>query len=106
MTLPCQIVDCKEMHFDFSQVSRSPNDMMRIETPSEFVLVDQWLTLSPGKKVIWQINGCLMVGECFKGGIITEDGEAIDGKLLDSVVMLGVVVFEVLSVYGFNTPIV
>ncbi|WP_246874222.1 hypothetical protein [Pantoea ananatis] len=40
-----------------------------------------------------------MVGKYFRHGIITEEGETIDGESLDDVVMLGVVTHQILSVY-------
>ncbi|WP_254440454.1 phage repressor protein [Pantoea ananatis] len=61
--------------------------------------VDSSITPVPGNKVAWQVDGYPMIGKYFRTGIVTEEGETIDGESLEGVVMLGVVTHEVLSVY-------
>ncbi|MDI6537051.1 phage repressor protein [Pantoea ananatis] len=75
-----------------------PSSTIRIETPREFALVDSSITPVAGNKVAWQVNGYPMVGKYFRHGIITEEGETIDGDSLEGGI-LGVVTHEILSVY-------
>lgn len=98
MTLPCKILDCDEVSYDLTSEIPHPNLTMRIDTPLGFALVDSSITPVPGNKVAWQVDGYPIIGKYFKTGIVTEEGETIDGESLEGVVMLGVVTHEILSV--------
>ena len=77
----------------------NPANTIRIETPEGFVLVDRSITPSPGDTVAYQLEDYPQIGKLFPSGIITQDGETIDGQGLDGVVVLGKVMTEVLAVY-------
>jgi len=82
----------------------NPANMMRIETPEGFVLVDRSIPPRPGDTVAYQLEDYPQIGKLFPSGIITQDGETIDGQGLDGVVVLGKVTAEVLAVYEPYRP--
>ena len=55
-------------------------DAFRVETPDGFVIVDSIVKMKPGDEVAFQYDGYPMVGKLFASGLITQDGETIDGK--------------------------
>lgn len=82
----------------------NPANMMRIETPEGFVLVDRSIPPRPDDTVAYQLEDYPQIGKLFQSGIITQDGETIDGQGLDGVVVLGKVTAEVLAVYEPYRP--
>lgn len=82
----------------------NPANMMRIETPGGFVLVDRSARIKSGDTVAFQFEDYPRLGKAFPSGIITQDGETIDGQGLDGVVVLGKVTAEVLAVYEPYRP--
>jgi len=82
----------------------NPANMMRIEAPEGFVLVDRSARMKPGDKVAYQLEDYPQIGKLFPSGIITQDGETIDGQGLDGVVVLGKVTAEVIAVYEPYRP--
>ena len=100
MGFPSPASDYIERRIDLNDVLMPHrNNMILIETPDGFALVDGSLTPRPGNKVASQVDGYPMIGKYFRTGIITEEGETMDGESLEGVVMLNVVTHEVLSVY-------
>lgn len=83
-----------------------PANMMLIETPDGFVLVDRTITAKPGDKVAFQLGEFPQLGRLFRTGIITLDGETIDGEGLEGIIVLGKVTAEVLSVHEASRPII
>lgn len=79
-------------------------NMLRIETPEGFVLVDRAAPMKPGDKVAYQLQDYPQLGKLFPSGIITQDGETIDGEGLEGVVVLGKVTAEILAVYDPYRP--
>ena len=77
----------------------NPANMMRIETPEGFVLVDRSIPPKPGDKVAFQFEDYPQIGKLFPSGIITQDGETIDGEGMEGIIVLGKVTAEVVSVY-------
>ena len=61
----------------------------RIETPDGFVIVDRAVKMKPGNEVAFQYDGYPMVGKLFASGLITQDGETIDGGGLEGIIVLG-----------------
>lgn len=45
------------------------------------------------------------LGRLFRTGIITSDGETIDGEGLDGIIVLGKVTYEIMSVLFDDKPI-
>lgn len=69
----------------------------RVETPEGFVIVDRAETIKPGDEVAFQYDGYPMVGRLFATGLITQDGETIDGEGLEGVIVLGKVTATILD---------
>ncbi|WP_244140342.1 phage repressor protein [Pantoea agglomerans] len=82
------------------------NNMMLIETPDGFVLADKSLKPVPGDKVAFQIGEFLQLGRLFRTGIITSDGETIDGEGLEGIIVLGKVTADITAVYESLRPII
>jgi DNA polymerase V len=100
MGFPSPAADFVESRIDLNKLMiQRPSSTIRIETPRGFALVDSSITPVARNKVAWQVDGYPMIGKYFKAGIVTEEGETIDGESLEGVVMLGVVTHEILSVY-------
>lgn len=78
----------------------------RVETPDGFVIVDRAANMKPGDEVAFQYDGYPMVGKLFSSGLITQDGETIDGDGLDGIIVLGKVTAEILSVHEPSRPII
>jgi len=83
-----------------------PANMMLLETQEGFVLVDRTLTAKNGEAVAFQLGDYPQVGKLFSTGIITSDGETIDGDGMDGIVILGKVTAEIISVYEACRPII
>ncbi|MGP2481321.1 LexA family protein [Pantoea eucalypti] len=83
-----------------------PANMMLLETQEGFVLVDRTLTAKNGEAVAFQLGDYPQVGKLFSTGIITSDGETIDGDGMDGIVVLGKVTAEIISVYEACRPII
>lgn len=82
-----------------------------MEIPEGFVIVDRSLKTKPGDTVAFQIgeyqlDDNLRLGKMFSSGIITQDGETIDGEGLEGVIVLGKVTATVLAVYEPCRPII
>ena len=69
----------------------------RIETPDGFVIVDRSVKMKPGDEVAFQYDGYPMVGKLFASGLITQDGETIDGEGLEGIIVLGKVTATILD---------
>lgn len=88
-----------------SMLMPNPANMMRIDTPDGFALVDRSLTPAPGDVVAFQFDDYPQIGKLFRTGIITQDGETIDGEGLEGVIVLGKVTYEIKNVWHDNGPI-
>lgn len=69
----------------------------RVETPDGFVIVDRFLKMRPGDEVAFQYDGYPMVGKLFASGLITQDGETIDGEGLEGIIVLGKVTASIMG---------
>jgi DNA polymerase V len=70
------------------------------------VLADKSVKPKPGDKVAFQIDDFPQLGRLFRTGIITLEGETIDGECLDGIIILGKVTSEVISVHENSRPII
>jgi len=106
MGFPSPASDYIERRIDLNDVLMPHrNNMILIETPDGFVLADKSLTPAPGDKVAFQIGEFPQLGRLFRTGIITSDGETIDGEGLDGIIVLGKVTYEIMSVLFDDKPI-
>lgn len=86
-------------------------NMIFMETPEGFVLIDRYQKTKLGDTVAFQIGDYqlddnLRLGKLFSSGIITQDGETIDGEGLEGVIVLGKVTATILAVYEPCRPII
>lgn len=106
MGFPSPAADYVEKRIDLNAILMpNPVNVMRLETPDGFVLVDRSLTAKPGDTVAFQFDDYPQLGKLFRSGIITQDGETIDGEGLEGVIVLGKVTYEIMSVWCNSTPI-
>ncbi|MEN4688344.1 phage repressor protein [Pantoea agglomerans] len=105
MGFPSPASDYIERRIDLNDVLMPHrNNMILIETPDGFVLADKSLKPVPGDKVAFQLGEFPQLGRLFRTGIITSDGETIDGEGLEGIIVLGKVTSEVLAVYEPYRP--
>ncbi|MEN4547653.1 phage repressor protein [Pantoea agglomerans] len=100
MGFPSPASDYIERRIDLNDVLMPHrNNMILIETPDGFVLADKSLKPVPGDKVAFQLGEFPRLGRLFSTGIITSDGETIDGEGMEGIVVLGKVTAEIVAVY-------
>ncbi|MDF2040803.1 MULTISPECIES: phage repressor protein [unclassified Pantoea] len=105
MGFPSPAVDYIEPRLTLnSMLMPHPANMMLLETQEGFVLVDRTLTAKNGEAVAFQLGDYPQVGKLFSTGIITSDGETIDGEGMDGIIVLGKVTAEIRSVYEPSRP--
>ncbi|WP_234305602.1 phage repressor protein [Pantoea agglomerans] len=80
------------------------NNMILIETPDGFVLADKSLKPAPGDKVAFQMGEFPQLGRLFSTGVITSDGETIDGEGMEGIIVLGKVTAEIIAEYECCRP--
>lgn len=73
--------------------------MMRIDTPEGFVLIDRLIKPAAGDIVAFQFDDYPQIGKLFRTGIITQDGETIDGEGLEGIIVLGKVTATIVAAY-------
>ena len=107
MGFPSPASDYIERRIDLNDVLMPHrNNMILIETPDGFVLADKSLKPVPGDTVAFQLGEYPQLGKLFSTGIITSDGETIDGEGLEGVIVLGKVTAEIVTVYEPHRPII
>lgn len=107
MGFPSPASDYIERRIDLNDILMPHrNNMILIETPDGFVLADKSQKAVPGDKVAFQIGEFPQLGRLFRTGIITSDGETIDGEGLEGIIVLGKVTAEVLYVHEPSRPII
>ncbi|MEN4667718.1 phage repressor protein [Pantoea agglomerans] len=107
MGFPSPASDYIERRIDLNDVLMPHrNNMILIETHDGFVLADKSLKPVPGDKVAFQLGELPQLGKLFKTGIITPDGETIDGEGMEGIIVLGKVTAEIVSVYEACRPII
>lgn len=79
--------------------------MLMIETPVGFAIIDRTIQGQTGDKVAFQLGNYSQLGKLFRTGIITQDGETIDGEGLDGIIVLGKVTYEITKVWSDHSPI-
>jgi DNA polymerase V len=100
MGFPSPAIDYIEPRLTLnSMLMPHPANMMLVETPEGFVLVDRTLKAKSGEIVAFQLGDYPQIGKLFSTGIITSDGETIDGEGMDGIIVLGKVTAEIMSVY-------
>jgi len=77
----------------------NPANMIRVDTPEGFVLVDRSLAAKPGDTVAFQFDDYPQLEKLFSSDIITSDGEIIDGEGLQEIIVQGKVTAEIVAVH-------
>lgn len=107
MGFPSPAIDYIEPRLTLnSMLMLHPANMMLVETPDGFVLVDRTLAARNGDAVVFQLGDYPQVGRLFSTGIITIDGETIDGEGMEGIIVLGKITAEIVSVYEPARPII
>ncbi|WP_286882049.1 phage repressor protein [Pantoea sp. UBA5037] len=107
MGFPSPASDYIERRIDLNDVLMPHrNNMILIETPDGFMLADKSLKPVPGDTVAFQLGEYPQLGKLFSTGIITSDGETIDGEGLEGIIVLGKVTAEIVAVYEPHRPTV
>lgn len=105
MGFPSPASDYVEGRIDLNKLLMPhPTHMLMIETLVGFAIVDRTVQAKTGDKVAFQLGDYSQLGRLFKTGIITSDGETIDGEGLEGVIVLGKVTAEVMAVYEQCRP--
>lgn len=105
MGFPSPASDYVEGRIDLNKLLMPhPTHMMMIETPVGFAIVDRTMQGRTGDKVAFQLGDYSQLGRLFKTGIITSDGETIDGEGLEGIIVLGKVTYEIMSVWHDSVP--
>ncbi len=99
--------DYVESRLDLNRLfAPHPDHMIRIETPGGFALIDRSLQARPGDTVAFQFDDYPQLGKLFSTGIITQDGETLEGNALEGIVVLGKVTTEFESAYETYSAII
>ena len=107
MGFPSPASDYIETRIDLNKILMPhPTHMFMIETPVGFAIIDRTVQGKSGDKVAFQFGDYSQLGRLFRTGIITSDGETIDGEGLDGIIVLGKVTAEIVSVYEQCRPII
>lgn len=69
----------------------------RIETQDGFVIVDSAERAKAGDEVAFQYDGYPMIGILFSSGLITPDGETLEGEVMERIIVLGKVTATILD---------
>lgn len=107
MGFPSPASDYVEGRIDLNKLLMPhPTHMLMIETPVGFAIVDRTVQGRTGDKVAFQLGDYSQLGRLFKTGIITSDGETIDGEGMEGIIVLGKVTSEIVSVHEPSRPII
>lgn len=67
-------------------------------------VVDSSMTPANGSEIYYEIFGEVGIGKLMGKSIITQDGEALEGKIMEEVIVLGTVVLTITAHYDWNRP--
>lgn len=81
-------------------------DSFSLFTMEGFAISDRSMKAIAGDKVAYSLFGVTGIGLLTSDEIITEEGEVIEGGLLEEVIMLGKVTFEILRTHDSNRPVI
>ena len=76
-----------------------PDTAFRVDIPDGFLLVDSAAKVKLGNRIAYQWNGYSGLGKMYRNSLVTEEGEVIEGEMLNDVIVLGKVTCEVRHVY-------
>jgi DNA polymerase V len=107
MGFPSPAQDHIEQRIDLNKILMPhPTHMFMIDTPAGFAIVDRTIPGKVGDQIAFQLGDNSQLGKLFSTGIITQDGETIDGEGLEGILVLGKVTSTILVVYQPCRPII
>lgn len=105
MGFPSPAKDYVETRLDLNELFiPHPSATSLIEHNGMRYLVDRAIAPKNGGKVCYELFGEVGVGRVNRGRLITEDGNTIEGEVMQDVIIMGCVTLEILSVYDENRP--
>ena len=67
-------------------------------------VVDSSIIPANGSEIYYEIFGEVGIGKLMGKSIITQDGEALEGQIMEEVIVLGTVVLTITAHYDWNRP--
>ena len=105
MGFPSPAQDCLETRLDLNALFiPHPSATSLIEHNGMGYLVDRSIVPKDGGKVCYELFGEVGVGRVSRGQLITENGNTIEGEVMQDVIIMGCVTLEILCVYDENRP--
>jgi len=88
--------------YDF--IAINPATMMILDVGDRLFIVDRSISAKSGNRILFEVFGESQVGKLMGNSIITQEGEAYEGGVLEEVELLGVVTSEILRVHEAERP--
>ncbi len=105
MGFPSPAQDYVESRIDLNALFiHHPSATFLVERDNLSYVVDSSLKPAPGDEVCYELFGEQGIGKMMGRAIITPDGEALEGSVLDDLVICGVVVLQVMKVWDDQLP--
>jgi len=100
MGFPSPAADYVEARIDLNNLFiLHPSATFLVERGNMSYVVDSSLKPVPGDQVCYELFGDQGIGKMMGRAIITPDGEAIEGAVLDDLLIRGVVIVQVMKVW-------
>lgn len=105
MGFPSPAQDYVESRIDLNNLFiRHPSATFLVKRGNLSYVVDSSLKPQPGDEVCYEPFGEQGVGKMMGRAIITPDGNALEGTMLDDMLIRGVVVLQVMKVWDERLP--
>ncbi|MBK0003185.1 hypothetical protein [Erwinia sp. S38] len=105
MGFPSPASDYVETRLDLNELFiPHPSATSLIEHNGTRYLVDRAIVPKNGGKVCYELFGEVGLARVSRGCLISEDGNTIEGEVMQDVLIMGCVTLEILSVYDENRP--
>lgn len=105
MGFPSPATDYTEQRLTVNSICNVGPNTLLFETGGGYVVVDVSLKPRQGSQVMINYDGRTEIAKVMGSSLITEDGEAIEGEVLDDVTVIGVVTFTICDVRQDNTVV-
>ena len=105
MGFPSPATDYTEQRLTVNSICNVGPNTRLFEQSGGYVVLDVSLKPKQASQVLIQHGGGTELATPRGKSLITEDGEAIEGKALDDVTVIGVVTFTICDVHQDNTVV-
>ncbi|MEZ3620165.1 hypothetical protein [Klebsiella pneumoniae] len=105
MGFPSPASDYVEQRLSVNSICNVGPNTRVFERDGDYVVLDISLKPKQGSQVLIQHGGGMQLATLRGRSLITEDGEAIEGEVLDDVTVAGVVTFTIFDVRSGNSII-